>query len=132
MAYADDLSFKDSAAASKTFSRQLQEPNRHTWIDTASTAQEPRIVRIAHRKEALKGKPGEYQDRHTVDFAVTKKDPTTGKSYTITLTCSVQFPLTGPLVRADLDHLLAFAKTASPDGFLTNTTHIDRLLRSEL
>lgn len=131
MAYADDITLKDSAAASKTFSRQLSEPNRCTWIDTSITdPTTPRTMRISHRKEALKAYPGEYQDRHTIEFVTIKKDAA-GRPYSQIATFSVQYPLTGPLVRADLDHELAFLKDAT-NGMLVVTAHIDKLLRSEL
>lgn len=131
MAYADDLTFRDNAAADKTFSRQMQEAGRHTWIDQSTTAAEPRIVRIAHRAEPIPGVTGESQDRHTVDFAVTKKDGTTGKLYNARVSIVVLMPRTGPIVRADLDHLVSFVKSAT-NGFLTSTTMVDKLLRSEL
>lgn len=132
MAFADDITLKDSAAASKTFSRQLSEPNRCTWIDTSITdPTTPRTMRISHRKEALKGMPGEFQDRHTIEVMVVKKDAVTGKPYMQTISVGVQYPLTGPLVRADLDHLLAFLKDAT-NGMLVVTAHMDKLLRSEI
>lgn len=131
MAFSDDITLRDNAAADKTFSRQIQEPQRCTWIDTSTTPQEPRLLRISHRKESMKGLAGEFQDRHTIELMTTKKDTVTGKPYTQVVTLSVQYPLTGPLVRADLDHLISFLKVAT-NGILTNSTLIDRLLRSEL
>lgn len=131
MAFADDMSFNDNAAAAKTFSRQSLDAQRCSWIDTGSTASEPRVLRISHRREAQKANPGETQDRHTIEFYVVKKDPTTGRLYQQTVSVGVQYPLTGPLVRADLDHLLSFFRNAT-NGFLTTTQYVDKLLRSEL
>jgi len=133
MAFPDDLVLKDATPTARTFSRQSQEANRCTWIDTSTTPQEPRILRISHRKEPIKSLPGEFQDRHTIEIGITKKDATTGKLYTMTVSSSIQYPLTGPLVRADLDHLVAFyAKGATPDAFYNTVVYVDRFLRSEL
>lgn len=129
----DDLVLKDSAAASKTFSRQSQLSDRSTWIDQASTATEPRLIKLSHRKEALKGKPGEYQDRHTCEFSVTKKDAVTGKFYTGVLTVSLQFPQSGVVTRAEMDHLLYFAAlSATTFGVFSTAATVDKIYRSEL
>lgn len=131
MAYADDVTLKDAAAADKIFSRQLQETNRCTWIDQTSTSSEPRTMKISHRKEAIKGYPGEYQDRHTIEMKVTKKDATTGKLYSAVITVSMQIPLTGSLVRADYNNLITFF-TNPTNGMITGATNVDKLLRNEL
>lgn len=131
MAFSDDLTFTDNSAVAHTFSRQVTEPSRCTWIDTATTASEPTTVRVAHRREALKDLPGEYQDRHTVEFTMVKKDAVTGKPYKIVIGFNVQMPLTGPLTRTEIDHLRSYIKN-STNGFLVSNTLIDKLLRSEL
>lgn len=130
---ADDLSLKNSAAAAIAFSRQSQTTDRSIWIDQTSTATEPRTLSVAHRKEALKGKPGEYQDRHTVQFAVTKKDAVTGKFYTGKVTVSVEMPQSGVVTRAEMDHLLYFAAlSASTFSIFATTATVDKLYRNEL
>lgn len=131
MAFADDIVLKDASSADQTFARQAAENNRCTWINTSTTALEPRLARISHRREATKQNPGEFQDRHTVEFSLVKKDTTTGKLYTAVAAVSIQMPLTGPIVRADLDNLLAFLKNATA-GFIVVSTNVDKLLRNEL
>lgn len=131
MAFADDITLKDSAAVDKVFSRQILGTNSCVWTDTTITDPTlPRLMKILHRKEALKGYSGQFQDRHTIEMSTTKKDAA-GMPYVQYATFSVQYPLTGPLVRSDLDHMLAFFKNAT-NGMLAVSTQIDKLLRSEL
>jgi len=129
----DDLSLKDSGGVAKTFSRQSQLSDRSVWIDQASTATEPRLIKLSHRKEALKGKAGEYQDRHTCEFSVTKKDAVTGKFYTGICTVALQFPQSGVVTRAEMDHLLYFAAlSASTFSIFSTVATVDKIYRSEL
>lgn len=132
MAYSDDITLRDFINGDKVFSRQLSEPNRCSWIDQGTTAQEPRILRISHRKEARKGGvAGQFQDRHTVEILHTKKDATTGELFTVVGVYSLQIPQTGPFTRAMIDDVHAFMWKAT-NGFLPTTTYVDKLLRSEL
>jgi hypothetical protein len=129
MAFAADIVLRDNAAADKTFSSRNTDGSRVERIDQASTAMEPRILVIDHRRAGKSGTP-EYRDEHLVQFKVTKKDAVTGKLYTGFANLTIGVPVDGIVVRAEYDHIISFLKSAT-NGFLTTTANIDKLLRSE-
>lgn len=131
MAFADDITLRDAAAADKTFARRTTGADSADWIDTASSAAQPRTMRIAHRREPIKGRPGEYQDRHTVTFSVTEKETQTNVPYTGSMSVSIVLPQVGPVERGDIDHLNSFLKSAT-NGFLTTSANIDKLCLGQL
>lgn len=134
MAFADSLGLKNVAGVSRTFSRTTFDQNgqRSIYIDESTTGLEPRLMRIAHRVEAYPGLAGITRERHTIEFLHTKKDATLGILTTGACTLSLVLPRAGAVVRADLDDMVSFLKTANPDGFLTSTTYMDKLFRGEI
>lgn len=124
MAFSTDLVLADNAAANKTFSLRNTNGYNTERIDQSTTGTEPRLCAIKHSSQGKKG-TSEQAERHLVSFSVTKKDPTTGVLYTSVLNVTLVTPATGPLVRADYDHLIAFAK-----NFLV-TANVDKWLRNE-
>ena len=124
MAFSADLVLQDNAAANKTFSLRKTDGYNTERIDQSTTQLEPRVCAIKHTSQGKKG-TAEQADRHLIQFSVTKKDATTGVLYTATLNCTLVVPVSGPLVRADFDHLIAFAK-----NFLV-TANVDKWLRNE-
>jgi len=124
VAFATDLVLADNAAANKTFSLRKTDGFNTERIDQSTTAGEPRLCTIKHSAQGKKGTV-EAADRHLISFATTKKDATTGVLYTATLNATLVIPQSGPLVRADFDHLIAFAK-----NFLI-TANVDKWVRSE-
>lgn len=129
MAFATDLVLKDAAAADKTFSLRSTNGARTERIDQASTASEPRILIIDHRRVGKAGTPT-YRDEHLVQAKVTKKNATTGVLYTGYVNLTIGMDVDGVITRTELNHLLAFmASTAT--GMINVTANVDKLLRSE-
>jgi hypothetical protein len=129
MAFATDVVLRDNAAADKTFSSRTTSGSRVERIDQASTPAEPRLLIIDHRRVGKSGTP-EYRDEHLVQLKVTKKDAVTGKLYLGFCNVTIGQPVDGIVTRAEIDHLISFLKSGT-NGFLTSTTNIDKLLRSE-
>lgn len=123
-----DLTLRDNAAADKTFTARQMSGQLVERIDTSTTAQEPRTCTINHRRVGQKGTPAE-RDEHLVQLKVSKKD-TDGKLYTGYINVTFGVPVSGPLVRADFDHLNSMLKSAT-NGFLTSSGNLDKLLRGE-
>lgn len=124
MAFAADLVLADNAAANKTFGLRKTDGYNTERIDSTTTQLEPRVCAIKH---TVQGKVGNVDraDRHLVSFSVTKKDATTGLLYTAVINCTCVVPVTGPIARADVDHLIAFVK-----NFLVQA-NVDRWFRNE-
>lgn len=129
MAFTADVVLRDNAAADKTFSTRMTKDQRVERIDQASTPQEPRLLVLDHRRV---GKAGtvEYRDEHLIQLKVSKKDATTGKIHTGFINVTIGQPIEGVVTRTEIDHLISFLKSAT-NGFLTSSTNIDKLLRSE-
>lgn len=129
MAFSTDLVLKDSAAASKTFSLRSTNGARTERIDQASTASEPRLLIIDHRRVGKAGTET-YRDEHLVQLKVSKKNATTGKIYTGYVNLTIGQDVDGVVTRAEIDHLLSFLKEATA-GMIAVTANVDKLLRAE-
>lgn len=116
-----NISINDNAAASKTFNQVYSGNRRSERIDTSSTASLPRQMVIAHTAYTPKGAPVKT-DRHLLQFSVEKAD-SNAVEHVATVNLTIAVPQTAAIVRADIDHLLAFVKnwigvTANVDGIL--------------
>lgn len=128
MAFATDVVLNDSGAVARTFSLRSTQGVRTERIDQSSTAQEPRILIVDHRRV---GKPGtsSYRDEHLMQLKVSKKNATTGAIHTGYVNVTMCQDVDGVITRAEIDHLIAFLKATG--GLLIGTTYIDKLLRGE-
>lgn len=129
MAFSTDLVLKDSAAASKTFSLRSTSGARTERIDQASTASEPRLLIIDHRRVGKAGTP-DYRDEHLVQLKVFKKNAVTGNIHKGFVNVTISQDVDGIVTRAEIDHLLSFLKEATA-GMIALTANVDKLMRSE-
>jgi hypothetical protein len=133
MAFTDPLSLENAFNAANSFVRTFQGPNGSEFIDSASTATEPRGLKIKHQ---VSGKGSEAVDRHLIQFYYTKLDaetlPRTGVVNTTLavprsaiITPTIMYNLLSNMI-----DLLTAQQWAGLQAGMT-TTWVDKLLRGE-
>lgn len=133
MAFSDTLSLENAFNAANSFVRTNQDASGSNWIDSASTASEPRGLVIKHQ---VSGKGSAAVDRHLIQLYYTKLN-----AEAIARTGQVNITLAMPrdsiitntimynLVSNGID-LLTGLQWAGLQAAMT-TTYLDKILRGE-
>lgn len=133
MALSDPLSLENSANAAKSFTRTGFDSSGSNWIDTSSSASEPRGLKIKHQ---VSGRGKDAVDRHLLSFYVTQLDAD-GVPRTAVVNTTVAVPRSDVITSthvydliANCIDLLTAGQWAGIQTALT-TTNVDKLLRGE-
>lgn len=133
MAFADPLSLENAFNAANSFVRTFQDARGSAFIDSASSATEPRGLVIRHQ---VSGKNADAVDRHLVQAYYTKLDPETiPRTGIINVTLAVpRSSIITPTIMynlmSNLIDLLTAQQWAGLQAGMT-TTWMDKLLRGE-
>jgi hypothetical protein len=123
MALADPVVLNDNGAVARSFYNVQVTLDGTKRIDSFPTLPTVRTMSVKHSTMgSVKG--GDIADRHLLQFTYSVNDAA-GKAQLLTLNCTLAVPRSTSIVRADVDHLIAFAK-----NFLI-TANVDKLLRGE-
>lgn len=124
MSLASNFVLADSAAANKTFAAISVEGTSTIRQDTSSTNLSPRKMAIRHATATDKVSKT-IVDRHLLSFSKMLLD-TENVAQTITFNGTLWVPRNAVVTRADVDHLIAFAR-----NFLGVTANVDSFLLGE-
>jgi hypothetical protein len=124
MAFTSNISLNDSAAASKTFVAISVSGTETIRMDSSTSNLAPRRMIIRHAQSVDKVSRA-IVDRHLLSFTNTVLD-SEGVPYPQTGNFTLWVPRSPVVVRADTDHLIAFAR-----NFLAVTGNVDSFLRNE-
>jgi hypothetical protein len=128
--FSTDLVLKNATPADVTFSLRSTNGVRTERIDQTSTATEPRLVIIDHRRAGKASDPTLYRDEHLVQIKLYKKNATTGLIHQGFVNVTIGADVAGIITRAMLDDAFAFLVNAT-NGLLVVTGNKDKLLRGE-
>jgi len=133
MSFTDPLSLENGFNAANTYTRTSQDASGSKWLDTASTAAEPRTLEIRHQ---VVGKGKDAVDRHLLKISTTKLD-TEQVPHLVTVNVTISLPRNTVVTStnvinnvANMMDLLSAGQLAPLITALT-TTNIDKLLRGE-
>lgn len=133
MALSDTLSLENAFNAANSFVKTSQDANGSNYIDSASTASEPRGLKFKH---SVQGKGTTAIDKHLIQAFYTKLD-TEQVDHTAVVNLTVSMPrnsvITSTIVYNLIANLIDFLMSGVFATSVTalTTTNVDKILRGE-